>query len=321
MTTSNALVVTDLRRAYGDKRALDGVSFALPAGSLCGLVGPNGAGKTTLLSILATLDEDFDGDASIAQCSVRDAPLDVRRRLGFVPDHAPLYDALTVAELLRFFAAAADVPRARRESAVDEVVELCGLRAIASRPAAGLSKGQTQRVSVARALLHDPDVLLLDEPASGLDPRARIELKELLKRLTARDKTVLVSSHILTELGEMCDSVVMLEQGKVAYAGRIDALAKDVAGSSASSARRVLIEIARASDVERAQQLLIETTLVRDVVVEGRVLQCIVDGPRTLQAKLVRALIEANVDVVEIAAERLNLEALFLTVTRGGPTC
>ena len=308
------VVVSGLRRSYSGTHALDGVDFALPRGALCGLIGPNGAGKTTLLSILATLDEDFAGDAVIAGYSVRTHPLEVRRRLGFVPDHAPLYDALTVVELLRFFASASGLPKPSRARAVDDVIELCGLDAIATKAAAGLSKGQTQRVCVARALLHDPDVLLLDEPASGLDPRARIELKELLKKLGARNKTVLVSSHILTELGDFCDSVVVLEGGKVVAAGRIDELTRSL-GSGADMPRRVLVEIE--GDAKLAEQLLLATGCVRDISVDGNVLACVVEGPRSVQAKLARALVVSGIGVVQLVPEKINLEALFLTVTRG----
>ncbi len=307
-----ALEVQAVSRSYEGTRALDGVSFSLPAGALCGLVGPNGAGKTTLMSILATLDEDFAGEARVAGASVREAPLEVRKRLGFVPDHAPLYDALSVRELLAFFAAASGLPRAARRRALDDVVGLCGLAAIVDRPAAGLSRGQTQRVCVARALLHDPAVLLLDEPASGLDPRARIELKELLKKLGARGKTVLVSSHILSELGDFCDSVVVLERGRVAAAGRIDDLLRALGGGN-EMPRRVLVEVD--GDAGAAADAVRAVAGVVDVFADGQMLACTVEGPPAVQARMARALVDAGVGVVQLVPEKINLEALFLTVT------
>jgi ABC-2 type transport system ATP-binding protein len=307
-----ALSCTQLERSYGGTRALDGVSFSLEPGALCALIGPNGAGKTTLLSILATLDEDFAGDASVAGASVRKEPLEARRKLGFVPDHAPLYDALDVHEMLHVFASAAAVPRGKRKRAVDDVVDLCGLEPILRRPAAGLSKGQAQRVCVARALLHDPDVLLLDEPASGLDPRARIDLKELLKKLGARKKTVLVSSHILTELGDFCDHVVILERGRVAASGRIEELTANAGGAQAP--RRVLVEVE--GDAPTAERVLRAFPEVKEVFVDGQILGCVVEGPRALHARMVRALGDAGLGVLQLVPEKANLEALFLTVTR-----
>jgi ABC-2 type transport system ATP-binding protein len=311
---AHAIAAVDLHRSYGAQRALRGLTVDVPAGALCGLIGPNGAGKTTLLSILATLDEEFEGAARICGVDVRADPRLVRERIGFVPDHSPLYDALSVEEVLTFFAAASGIPRARRKRAIDEVVAFCGLEDLWRRASAGLSKGQTQRICVARALLHQPDVLLLDEPASGLDPRARIELKELLKKLAEQGRTVLVSSHILTELGDFCDHVVIVEHGRTVAAGPIDALSKEAWGGH-DVPRRVLVELDRpAAD---AEPLLRALSCVRDVQCEGPIASLVVSGARTDQTSIARALVEAGFGIVEIAQERQNLEALFLTMTKG----
>jgi ABC-2 type transport system ATP-binding protein len=310
-----AIKVAGLARSYGSLRALDDVSFSIPKGSLCGLIGPNGAGKTTLLSILATLDDDFYGDAFIAGRDVRDDALGARRAMGFVPDYACIQDSLTVREYLRFFAGAMKLPVDEREAAVDDALKLSGLTVVDERPADGLSKGMTQRLNVARALLHDPDVLILDEPASGLDPRARIELKQLLKGLKARGKTVLISSHILTELGDFCDTIIVLERGKVVASGALSDLWTRLSDEGGYVPRRVVIEVERAAD--RAEAILERRRGVLEVSREGCVLACLVQGPRRVNADLVRALVEAGIDVVRAVPERENLEALFLTVTRG----
>jgi ABC-2 type transport system ATP-binding protein len=314
-TAAPAISVSGLARNYGALQALDGVSFTIPRGALCGLIGPNGAGKTTLLSILATLDDDFRGEATIAGRDVRDDALGVRRALGFVPDHASIQDSLTVREYLAFFAGAMKLPKAARERAVDDALELSGLTVVQQRPADGLSKGMTQRLNVARALLHDPEVLVLDEPASGLDPRARIELKQLLKTLKERGKTVLISSHILTELGDFCDTIVVLERGRVVASGAIESLWSELAADGGYVPRRVVIEVERAGD--RAEAILERRAGVLEVTREGCVLSCLVQGPRRINSDLVRALVEAGLDVVRAVPERENLEALFLTVTRG----
>jgi ABC-2 type transport system ATP-binding protein len=310
-----AISVRGVERRYGRFAALAGVDLDVPRGALCGLIGPNGAGKTTLLSILATLDEDFDGTVIIDGVDVRRDPGGARRRIGFVPDHTAIYDALTVTGYLAFFAAAAGLPRAERAAAVDEVLAICDLGGLRERPAGGLSKGLTQRLCVARALLHHPRVLLLDEPASGLDPRARIELKELLKRLARDGVTVLISSHILTELGDFCDHVVVLEAGRVKAADRVDHLFARANGHGEGLVprRRLLVEIV--GDAPRAVDIAASLPLVFDVQRDGQVLAVSIAAGAQESAGLVRALVEGGVDVASVVPERQNLEALFLSIT------
>lgn len=320
-TTSAAIAVRALTRRYGAFVALNEISLSIPRGALCGLIGPNGAGKTTLLSILATLDEDFDGSVVVDGVDVRADPQAARGRIGFVPDHAPIYDGLSVREFLAFFAHAAGLAGAARTRAVDDAIAFCGLEALVDRPASGLSKGLTQRLCVARALLHRPRVLLLDEPASGLDPRARIELKELLKRLAKDGVTVLISSHILTELGDFCDHVVVIERGVVKAADRIDLLfAAAHAGQrhvrpGEAAPRTVTFEIV--GDAAAARDIAATVPAVRDAVAEGSLLRVTLPSTPALTARLVRALVEGGVDVAAVVPEKKNLEALFLTITKG----
>ncbi len=310
-----AISVRGVVRRYGDVAALRGIDLAVPRGALCGLIGPNGAGKTTLLSILATLDEEFDGEVRIDGVDVRHHPEEARRRIGFVPDHTAIYDALTVTEYLVFFAAAAGIPHAKRVAAVDEVLAICDLGALRARPAGGLSKGLTQRLCVARALLHHPKVLLLDEPASGLDPRARIELKELLKKLAKDGVTVLISSHILTELGDFCDHVIVLEAGRVKAADRVDHLFARASGQHDGLVprRRLVVEVV--GDAQHAVTLVSVLPLVFDVHRDGQMLALSVAVGSREAGQVVRALVEGGVDVASVVPERQNLEALFLSIT------
>ncbi|MDP2339378.1 MAG: ABC transporter ATP-binding protein [Deltaproteobacteria bacterium] len=315
--SDDAIVVRGVTRSFGGFCALNNVGFQIPRGALCGLIGPNGAGKTTLLSILATLDEEFDGEVLIDGIDVRAHAGKARRRIGFVPDHAPIYEGLDVRQFLTFFAHAAGLTPTARKNAVDDAIAFCGLESLAERSASKLSKGLTQRLCVARALLHRPSVLLLDEPASGLDPRARIELKELLKRLARHGCSVLVSSHILTELGDFCDHVVVLEKGVVKAADRIDALFSEAlhARPGEASPRHLTIEIR--GDMTRAQEIAATVPGVRDVVADGVLLQVVLPSTSSDSARLVRALVEGGVDVCSVVPEKKNLEALFLTVTKG----
>ena len=317
VTTSPAIVLRGVTRRYGDFEALKGLNLEIPRGALCGLIGPNGAGKTTLLSILATIDEDFGGEVIIDGLDLRRNTGEVRKRIGFVPDHTAIYDALTVPEFLEFFAAAAGIPRDKRAAVIANVVVRCGLEVLLDRPAGGLSKGLTQRLCVARALLHSPSVLLLDEPASGLDPRARIELKELLKRLAKEGVTVLVSSHILTELGDFCDHVVVLEKGMVKAADRIDALFAAANGRPGQSARRRLtLEIV--GDAAAAESIARTSPAVFDFHRDGQLVSVTITATPAASASLIKALIDGGVGVAAAMPERLNLEALFLTITQGG---
>ncbi len=307
-----AIRTRSLVKRYGDVRALDGLSVDIPVAALCGLVGKNGAGKTTLLSILATLDEDYEGDVQVLGAELAHDIDHVRQMIGFVPDHLALYDALSVQETMAFFAAASGVPKHLRKRAIEDVVELCGLADIFTRSSAGLSKGQTQRICVARALLHQPKVLLLDEPASGLDPRARIELKELLKKLAQRGTTVIVSSHILTELGDFCDHVVIMDAGKVVRAGPLAELSAQAHGGQ-RHLHRLLIELDRPA--RDAESLLRGISCVREVFVDGTLASCVVDGPRAVHATIARTLMQADFGILQMAVEKQNLEALFLSVT------
>ena len=198
------------------------MSFSVERGHVFGYIGPNGAGKTTSMRILATLDMPDDGDAMIDGFSVVNDPDRARLRLGFMPDYLVTYPNVNVHEYLDFFARSYRLRGKKRKDAVDRVMNFTGLDVLAEKPTDGLSKGMKQRLSLGRAMIHDPAVLVLDEPAAGLDPRARIELREMIRALAKQGKTVLISSHILTELAEMCDTVGIIERGQLLAVGTVE---------------------------------------------------------------------------------------------------
>src|SRR5688572_21873706 len=211
--------IRDLVVKYGKTPALRGISFDIPRGAIFGFIGPNGAGKTSTIKVLATLLRPVAGRASICGYDVVSRADEVRRKIGYLPDSFGVYDDLTAEEYLHFFAAAYHIPTGQRRRLVADALALTELTEKTTAPVEGLSRGMKQRLGIARLLLHDPEFLLLDEPANGLDPRARIEMRELLKELQAMGKTILISSHILHELAQFCTHIGILEQGRLVASG------------------------------------------------------------------------------------------------------
>src|SRR5204863_678907 len=216
------LELDGLVRAFGGVRAVAHVSFSVERGQVLGFIGPNGAGKTTTMRILATLDTPQSGDARIGGYSVLDDPEKARRITGFMPDYAGVYANTTVTEYLDFFARAYDLRGDARRKAVANIIDFMSIGDLRDRHVESLSKGLKQRVALGRAIIHDPQLLILDEPAANLDPRARIEFRTLIRELAADGKTVLLSSHILTELSEVCDAVAVIEKGKILATGTVE---------------------------------------------------------------------------------------------------
>ena len=216
------ITIDNLWVRYGSFIAVKGISFAIPKGELFGFIGPNGAGKSSTIKVLATLVNPWRGTAIINGIDVAKEPAKIRRNIGYVPDFFGVYEDLTVREYLHFFAAAYRIPNSKRTSLVKDVLALTDLTDKHDAPVDGLSRGMKQRLSISRVLLHDPDLLLLDEPASGLDPRARIEMRELLKELQRLGKTIIISSHILHELAQLCTRIGIIEQGKMMAEGSLD---------------------------------------------------------------------------------------------------
>ena len=299
-----------LRKHYGATKAVDDISFGFAGGQIFGFVGPNGAGKSTTMRILATLDEPTSGDVLIDGVSLVEMPEKAHRMVGYVPDSLPEHRDISVHEYLDFFGRAYGLTGQKRRRTVEGIEEFCNLRGIREKHVNALSKGMKNRVSVARALVHDPPVLVMDEPASGLDPRARIELRELLKALAAQGKAVLISSHILTELSEICDGAVFIERGRVLKTGLLADLLKQ-------SGQTRTVVVRTMGDPAALHRRLLQTPGVDEARLgEGTVEADVVGGEQEC-CDLLAALVAAGVPVLEFRPQRADLEQIFMDVTRG----
>jgi ABC-2 type transport system ATP-binding protein len=302
--------VRRLHRYFGPTKAVYDMSFEVYAGEVFGYIGPNGAGKTTSMRILATLDEPTYGDALVDGFSVVDDPDRVRRRLGFMPDYFGTYHNMNVVEYLDFFARAYGLRSYERRRAIEYAMEFTLLDQLADKPIIGLSKGMKQRLSLGRTMIHDPAVLILDEPAAGLDPRARIELREMIGRLADNGKTVLISSHILTELAEMCHRVGIIEQGRLLAVGTVEEI-------SAATHTRSDVRLRVLRDSERLVSYLQTRSDVTDVSARNGHVLLTHDGGPEEQASLLRQLVDSGFPVVEFATRTKSLEDVFMHVTEG----
>ncbi|WP_408889077.1 ABC transporter ATP-binding protein [Myxococcus faecalis] len=320
---SALLEVKGLRRDYGALRAVDDVSFQLEAGSILGFIGPNGAGKSTTLRILATLDAPTSGEVLLGGHSLVDTPDKVRPLIGYMPDRYGTYDDVTVFEFLDFFARAYGLTGAKRRQRVESVMGFTGLGPLADKLTTALSKGMRQRVALGRTLLHDPRLLLLDEPADGLDPRARIELRELLRALADQGKAVIISSHILTELAEICDTCAIIEQGRLLATGKVeDLLQQDTNLASVELTVRLATGPESEGAWARAERLLLEQPRVSRVSKEGESLRVSLElepgtGADVASAALLAVLVTAGLPVCAFGMRERNLEDAFMTVTKG----
>ncbi|MHC4778325.1 MAG: ABC transporter ATP-binding protein [Planctomycetota bacterium] len=297
-----------LSRSFGDVNALDHLDLSVERGDVFGFIGPNGAGKTTTMKILATLLEPTSGSATIDGISVQTDPKAVRRIIGFIPDFFGVYENMTVREYLHFFAGAYRIPSVKRGPIVDDVLSLTDLTGKASDLVQSLSRGMLQRLGVARVLLHDPKVLLLDEPASGLDPRARVEMRRLLQELSKMGKTILISSHILWELGALCNRIGIIDGGRLRFSGTLEE-----ARSKAFGGSTVVVEV-REKEVE-AEKLLLEFSGVNETNREGSRITVTLapDGERP--EKLAEALVNGGYSVTRFGEEEIDLEAVFKKLT------
>ncbi len=303
--------VVHLKKHYGRTRAVDNISFSFVSGQIFGFVGPNGAGKTTTMRILATLDEPNGGDAFIDGVSVTEYPEKARKRVGYVPDNLPTHRDMSVHDYLDFFARTYGLKGARRREVVERIEDFTNLLGIREKMLIALSKGMKQRVSLARALLHDPPVLIMDEPAAGLDPRARVELRELLKVLAGQGKAILISSHILTELAEICNGVVIIEHGKILRAGTLEQIL------TADVPRRT-VHIRLLSRQEEAYKRLLETPNIENASLLGdSTVEADVNGSEEDCCELLASLVKAGYPVLEFRLRRAGLEEIFMNVTKG----
>ena len=302
-----------LHRFFGETRAVNDVSFTVYKGEVFGYIGPNGAGKTTSMRILATLDLPTYGDARIDGFSSLNDPDRVRRRLGFMPDYFGTYPNVSFQEYLDFFARAYGLRGRERRNALHQVMDFTGLDKLAEKPIRGLSKGMKQRLCLGRAMVHDPAVLILDEPAAGLDPRARIELRIMIRRLAESGKTVLVSSHILTELAEMCDRVGIIGKGQLLATGTVDEIQSESAQNQTE--RDVVVRVLTNS--ESVAALLEQDQTIRGIRVDGELVHFVHTGDRNDEVKLLKLIVQQDFEVAEFRSQQKSLEDLFMEVTRG----
>jgi len=312
--TEPVVVTQEMTKKYGELTALDRLSITLDKGQILGFIGPNGAGKTTTIKILVGLARPTSGHARIAGVDCSREARKIKRLVGYMPDTFGSYDNMRVREYLDFFGAAFKIPWHRRKQRIDEVLETTGSAYMQDRYVETLSHGMQQRIAIARTLLHDPEVLILDEPANGLDPHARIEIRELLLRLAALGKTLIVTSHILPELSRICDQVAIITQGQLRAAGTLDEIMQQVRHN-----RLIEVQLSSRGQLEAAARLLRET--LGD---EASVVASEAEGIVRFQtnrsdedlSEVLAQLVRGGVRVAQFRAVVSDLEDAFLTVTR-----
>lgn len=300
--------IKNLSKSFGKTVALDGLSLEVERGSVFGLIGPNGAGKTTAMSILATLQLPDGGTALVGGRDVVADTAGVRALTGYMPDFFGVYDGLKVYEYLDFFASAYYLPEDGRERLIDRLLELVNLEDKRDSYVDHLSRGMKQRLALARSLVHDPEVLILDEPASGLDPRARAEIKEIIRQLGRLGKTVLISSHILPELAELCDRVAIMENGRVVVSGTVEEVTAAGTGS-----RLIIIEVLEGA--VNLAGMLAGRENISLAESGGQSVRVLFRGNRQDQAGLLKQIMAEGYTVTQFHEVRRNLEEAFMAVT------
>ncbi|MGG3883158.1 ABC transporter ATP-binding protein [Brevibacillus panacihumi] len=302
--------IKNLRKRYGKMEALKGLTLEIEKGTVFGFVGPNGAGKSTTMSILATLLEPTSGHAYVGGYEVTKSPKEVRKLIGYMPDFFGVYDNLTAEEYLDFYGANYDIPQAERKEIIPQLLELVNLSHKRDAYVDSLSRGMKQRLGLARCLVHNPEVLILDEPASGLDPRARIELREILKELRNMGKTIIISSHILPELAEMCDVIGIVEEGNLVAFGRVDEIYTRMQETK-------VLRIRLLDRFEEAMAHLQQKVNVSQVTHEGNWLVIGFTGDDQQQVELFHDLAVSGFPVAAFNEEQGDLEEIFLEITKG----
>ncbi len=300
----------DLTKVYGELHAINELTLDLDEGDLFGFIGPNGSGKTTTMRILATLLQPTWGEAYVCDYSIYTHPKEIRRLIGFMPDFFGVYDDMKVIEYLEFFAASYRIKGPARRKICEDTLDLVELGYKREALVTSLSRGMTQRLGLARVLLHDPQVLILDEPASGLDPRARIEIRGLLKRLRGMGKTIMVSSHILPELADICNKVGIIERGELLISANVADVMKQVR-------QRTLLSIVVADDLEAAAKRLESHDVVESIDIrDGRIFTTLNEGVEDY-SPLAAMLVQAGHKLTEFKEDEINLETAFMALTKG----
>jgi ABC-2 type transport system ATP-binding protein len=300
----------DLTKKYGELFAIHKIDIKLDRGDVFGFIGPNGAGKTTTMRILATLLNPTWGEAYVGGYSIYKKPREIRRLIGYMPDFFGVYDNMKVIEYLEFFAAAYRIKGAERRRVCDRTLELVDLGYKRDAFVTSLSRGMTQRLGLARVLLHDPQVLLLDEPASGLDPRARIEIRGLLKQLRDMGKTIMVSSHILPELADICNKIGIIERGELLVNDDVASVMQKVRG-------QMVLRIGVRSNLDQAARLLEQASVVEQIEHQDGALRVTLTPGDHDPSELAKLLVENGHALTRLTEEEINLETAFMRLTQG----
>jgi ABC-2 type transport system ATP-binding protein len=304
------LEASNIRKEFGTLVAVNDISLSLEKGQVMGLIGPNGAGKTTLLRILGTLLRPTSGTAKLFDYDLTTQYLDIRKHIGFLPDFFNLYSDLTLKECLEFFARAYKVQPELIAKRVDEVIEYIELQDKRNSLIRHLSRGMVQRMGVGVLLVHEPELFLLDEPASGLDPKARIQLRKVLKKLSSEGKTVIISSHILTELSGFCSHIAIMNNGKIELSGAVDEIEQKIMGSR-------MVDISVLSDCERAVSLVNQFPDTRIITVQDNTITVEITKELEKLADLNAYLVKECIKVATISERKTNLEDLFMKISAG----
>jgi ABC-2 type transport system ATP-binding protein len=310
MEAATMIEVKNLVKCYGDLKAIDDISFRLNKGEILGFLGPNGAGKTTTMRILTGSIPPTAGVVKIAGYNVTEHPIQVKKKIGYLPENPPLYNEMTVSKYLRYVAELKDVRPKSVGSSVDKVIELCGLQDVKTRLIGNLSKGFRQRAGLAQALVNDPEILILDEPTSGLDPKQIIEIRNLIKSL-AGERTVILSSHILPEVQMTCESVIILNKGKIIAVDHQNNLSRYLNGNNS-------YEMTLSNVDERLIRFIKDFEGVLNVgVVPGKNNSIYIDAEasRDIRAQLIKSTINNNYEVLEFKNKDVSLEEVFLKLT------
>ncbi len=300
----------DLTKKYGDSYAIQSIELELNEGDLFGFIGPNGAGKTTTMRIIATLLNPTWGEAYVCGNSIYTQPKEIRRLVGYMPDFFGVYDDMKVIEYLEFFAAAYRIKGPERRRVCDAKLEVVDLDFKRDAYANTLSRGQTQRLGLARVLLHDPQVLLLDEPLSGLDPRARIEMRNLLRRLGEMGKTIIVSSHILPELADICNKIGIIDKGVMTYNAEVSEVLRKVR-------ENVVLRVRVTDRTEAAAQLIETHSTVENVRLDHNTIVVTLKKDIEDPSDLPTMLITQGFKLASFSEEEVNLESAFMALTQG----
>jgi len=297
-------------KRYGDFTAVESLNLKIEAGEMFGFIGPNGAGKSTTIRFLTTLLKATHGEGIVNGFSVTKEPLKVRSSVGYMPDNFGVYDGMKVWEFLDFFAVAYQIPRAKRKAVIGDVLELLDLMHKRDDFVNGLSRGMKQRLCLAKTLVHDPPVLILDEPSSGLDPRARLEVKALLKELRRMGKTILISSHILTELADCCTSIGIIERGQLLMHGPIDEVYRRIRGNR-------MIEIKFVEGMDLGLSIIRSCPHIRDVQIEDHQVNVEMAAEDDDVAALMQQLMQTGIRMRSFHEKDPTLEDVFMLVTKG----